>query len=189
MPKPARPWTVLPHGPIEKLDANLWTVAGDLPRVPVKGIRRMSIVRRSDGSLLFFHAIPLDQKTLAEVREWGQPAVLVVPHDQHTVDARAFAEKLALRVFGPTLNEKKLRPRVDLAGTLEQLEADPCVTFESLAGTKTAKLSASFAVASVSACSSPMRSRPSRRKRCRWSSAFSGWAVARKSRHPSSFFS
>ena len=120
MPKPARPWTVLPHGPIEKLDANLWTVAGDLPRVPVKGIRRMSIVRRSDGSLLFFHAIPLDQKTLAEVREWGQPAVLVVPHDQHTVDARAFAEKLALRVFGPTLNEKKLRPRVDLAGTLEQ---------------------------------------------------------------------
>jgi len=137
MPKPARPWTVLPHGPIEKVDDNLWTVTGDLPRVRVKGIRRMSIVRRSDGSLLFFHAIPLDEATLAEVRAWGQPAVLVVPHDQHTVDARAFAEKLALRVFGPTLNEKKLRRRVDLAGTLEQLEADPCVTFESLAGTKT----------------------------------------------------
>jgi len=133
----ARPWTVLPHGPVEKLDDNLWTVAGDLPGVSVKEIRRMSIVRRSDGSLLFFHAIPLDEMTLAEVRAWGQPAVLVVPHDQHTVDARAFAERLALRVFGPTLNEKKLRTRVDLAGTLDQLEADPCVTFESLAGTKT----------------------------------------------------
>jgi hypothetical protein len=137
MAKPARPWTVLPHGPIEKLDDNLWTVAGDLPGVSVKEIRRMSIVRRSDGSLLFFHAIPLDETTLAEVRTRGQPAVLVIPHDQHAVDARAFAEKLGLRVFGPMLNETKLRERVSLAGTLDQLEADPCVAFESLEGTKT----------------------------------------------------
>jgi hypothetical protein len=137
MPKPPRPWTVLPHGPIERLDDNLWTVAGDLPRVPVKGIRRMSIVRRSDGSLLFFHAIPLDEPTLGEVKAWGQPAILLIPHDQHAVDARAFAEKLGLRVFGPALNEKKLRAKVDLAGTLDQLDADPAVAFESLAGTKT----------------------------------------------------
>jgi hypothetical protein len=137
MSKSARPWTVLPHGPVEKLDDNLWTVTGDLLRVPVHGIRRMSIVRRSDGSLLFFHAIPLDETTLAEIAAWGRPAVLVIPHDQHALDARAFAERLGLRVFGPKSNEKKLRARVDLAGTLDQLEADPSVTFESLAGTKT----------------------------------------------------
>ena len=137
MSKFARPWTVLPHGPLEKIDDNLWTVTGDLQWVPVHGIRRMSIVRRSDGSLLFFHAIPLDEPTLAELTTWGKPAILVLPHDQHAIDARPFAEKLGLRVFGPKLNEKKLRARVDLDGTLEQLEADPSVTFESLAGTKT----------------------------------------------------
>jgi hypothetical protein len=137
MPKSTRPWTVLPHGPIEKLDDNLWTVTGDLPNVHVSGIRRMSIIKRSDGTLLFFHAIPLEDTALGEVRAWGRPAILVVPHDQHVVDARAFAERLGLNVFGPKLNEKKLRARVDLAGTLDALETDPSVTFESLAGTKT----------------------------------------------------
>jgi hypothetical protein len=128
MSKSARPWTVLPHGPIEKLDDHLWTVTGDLPRAPVHGIRRMSIVRRSDDSLLFFHAIPLDEPTLAEIAAWGRPTVLVIPHDQHALDARAFAERLGLRVFGPKFNEKKLRARVDLDGTLDQLEADPSIT-------------------------------------------------------------
>ncbi len=137
MPKSPRPWTVLPHGPVEKLDDNLWTVTGDLPRIRVKGIRRMSIVRRSDGALLFFHAIPLDDATLAEVTAWGKPEILVIPHDQHALDARAFAERLGLRVFGPKLNEKKLRAKVDLAGTLDQVPADPCVAFESLEGAKT----------------------------------------------------
>jgi hypothetical protein len=97
----------------------------------------MSIVRRSNGSLLFFHAIPLDEPTLAEITAWGRPTVLVIPHDQHALDARAFAERLGLRVFGPKSNEKKLRARVDLAGTLDQLEADSGITFESLGGAKT----------------------------------------------------
>jgi hypothetical protein len=65
MPRPERPWIVTPHGPIVKHEANLWTVDGRLPGAPVP--RRMSMVRRQDGTLVFYHPIPLEEAALAEV--------------------------------------------------------------------------------------------------------------------------
>src|SRR5216684_8278099 len=50
MAKPPRPWIVTKHGPIEKLEDNLWVVAGDVPGIPFR--RRMSIIKRADGTLL-----------------------------------------------------------------------------------------------------------------------------------------
>jgi hypothetical protein len=133
--KPPRPWIVTPHDPIEKLDDNLWTVESPVPGVPIR--RRMSIVKRSDGQLVFFNAVPLDEKSLAEVAAWGKPAFLVIPHDQHGIDAHAFMNKLGLKMYGPRASEAKMRKRWELAGTLEDLPADPHVSFESLDGTKT----------------------------------------------------
>jgi hypothetical protein len=46
MAKAPRPWIVTRHGPIEKLEDNLWVVEGDVPGVPFR--RRMSIIRRGD---------------------------------------------------------------------------------------------------------------------------------------------
>jgi hypothetical protein len=136
MPKPPRPWTVTRHDPIEKLEDNLWAVQGDVPGIPFK--RRMFIVKRSDGSLMFSGAaVPLDDATLAEVKAWGRPAMLVVPHDQHMIDARAFAEKLGLQIYGPKRCETKMRQRADLAGTLEAIPTDPTVRIEPVAGAKT----------------------------------------------------
>src|SRR5437870_4168250 len=80
MAKPPRPWIVTKHGPIEKLDDNLWVVEGDVPGMPFR--RRMSIIKRADGTLLFVNAIPLESSALAEVQAWGKPSILVVPHDQ-----------------------------------------------------------------------------------------------------------
>ena len=96
----------------------------------------MSIARRSDGALVFFHAIPLDDKVLAEVRALGRPAYLVVGHHQHAIDAHAFAERLGLKIFGPKRVEAGLRERCDLAGALEDLPADSAVSVESLPGSK-----------------------------------------------------
>jgi hypothetical protein len=98
--------------------------------------RRMAIIKRSDGTLAFFQAVPLDDATLAEVNAWGKPSILVVPHDQHGLDATPFAEKLGLKIYGPKANEAKLRAKFNLAGTLEDIPADPAVTFESVAATK-----------------------------------------------------
>ena len=134
MPKPPRPWIVTKHGPIEKLEENLWIVDGDVPGMPFR--RRMSIVKRSDGTLLFFNAIPLEQPQLDEVLAWGTPAMLVVPHEQHMIDARAFAEKLGIRVYAPKACEAKARERADVSGTLEDVPVDPAVRIEPVAGVK-----------------------------------------------------
>jgi len=134
MAKPPRTWIVTKHGPIEKLEDNLWVVEGDVPGLPFH--RRMSIIKRSDGTLLFFNAIPLEAPALEEVKAWGKPAVLVVPHDQHMIDARPFAEKLELKVYGPKECEAKVRARAEVAGTLDALPPDPCITIEPIAGVK-----------------------------------------------------
>ena len=136
MPKPPRPWTVTRHDPIEKLEDNLWTVEGDVPGVPIK--RRMFIVKRSDGTLLFFGcAIPLEDDLLADIGAWGRPSILIVTHDQHMIDARPFAEKLKLRVYGPKECEHKIRQRADIAGMLEDVPKDASVEIVPVGGAKT----------------------------------------------------
>jgi hypothetical protein len=134
MPKPRRPWTVSGHGPIEQIDENLWSVVGPVPGAPMQ--RRMCIVRRSDGQLLFFHAIPLDGDALAQVKSLGNPAFLVVGHDLHAIDAAAFGEKLGLRTYGPKQRDAQLRERLDLAGHLEDVPQDPAHDIQPVAGTK-----------------------------------------------------
>jgi len=127
---------VTPHDPIEKIEDNLWAVQGDVPGIPFK--RRMFIIKRSDGTLLFFGmAIPLEDDLLAEIKAWGRPSILVVTHDQHMIDARAFAEKLGLKVYGPRACAAKMRQRAEIAGMLEDVPPDPNVQITSVAGAKT----------------------------------------------------
>jgi hypothetical protein len=136
MPRSPRPWIVTRHDPIEKLEDNLWAVQGDVPGIPFK--RRMFIIKRSDGTLMFFGmAIPLEEELLAEVTAWGRPSILVVTHDQHMIDARAFAEKLGLKVYGPKPCETKLRARAEIAGMLEDVPPDQNVQIMPVAGAKT----------------------------------------------------
>lgn len=136
MPKTLRTWIVTRHDPIEKLEDNLWAVQGDVPGIPFK--RRMFIVKRSDGTLMFFGmAIPLEDELLAEITEWGRPSFLVVGHDQHMIDARAFAERLGLKVYGPKPCEAKMRARVELAGVLEDIPPDSNVQIMRVPGAKT----------------------------------------------------
>jgi hypothetical protein len=135
MAKPPRPWIVTRHDPIEKLEDNLWAVQGDVPRIPFK--RRMFIIKRSDGSLMFSGtAIPVDETSLAEITAWGRPAILVVTHDQHMIDARPFADKLGLKVYGPKACEAKMRARAEIAGMLEDIPRDPNVQIVAVAGAK-----------------------------------------------------
>lgn len=137
-PRPgARPWVVSPHGPLEKLEDNLWVVEGTVP-VPGGIKRRMSILRRADGTLVFYHAMPLGEAEMAQIAAWGKPDTLVVAHDQHAIDAEPFAERLGLRIYGPQTNLGKLRARgLQMAGGLADMPQDPGFTFEEMAGTST----------------------------------------------------
>jgi hypothetical protein len=134
MAKPPRPWIVTRHNPIEKLEDNLWAVEGDVPGVPFR--RRMSIIRRGDGTLLFFNAMPLEDGAMKELTSWGKPSALVVPHDQHMIDATAFAEKLGLSLYGPKACEEKIRARAAMAGALDAVPAEAAVRIETLEGVK-----------------------------------------------------
>ncbi len=118
-----RPWVVTPHAPIQELTENLWLVESQVPKVPIN--RRMAIVKLSDGKLLFFHAVPLDDATLEKVKAWGTPAYLVIAHHQHGVDADAFQKKLDLKLYGPKRDEAKMRKKLDVDGTFEALPKDP----------------------------------------------------------------
>ncbi len=134
MEKPRRGWVVTPHDGLVRHEENLWSVEGMVPGAAFR--RRMCIVRRSDGTLLFFHAIPLEEPVLQSVLALGKPAQLVVGHQQHAIDAHAFAGRLGLKIFGPRRAEAALRKRCDLAGALEEMPPDPAFTVESLPGTK-----------------------------------------------------
>lgn len=135
MAKPVRPWIVTPHDPIVRLEDNLWAVEAAHPEIPIR--RRMGIVRRRDGTLLFYNAIPLEPRALDEVLSFGKPAVLVVPHDNHGFDARAFADKLGAKIHGPRRNDAAFLVKFPMrAGFIEGLPADPDISFEPLDGTR-----------------------------------------------------
>lgn len=133
-----RPWIVTRHDPIEKLEANLWAVNGDVPGFPTAARfeRRMQIVRLTDGRLVFHNGVPLEDAALEEVRAFGRPSILIVPHHLHAIDAHAFREKLGVRVFTARPVVEKVRAIVEVDGTLEELPDDPVLRSVPLHGTK-----------------------------------------------------
>ena len=107
----ARPWTVYRPGPLTQRDEGLWTVDDDIPGINGAN-RRMSIVKRLDGTLLFYNAIPLDDATLSKVTELGKPAHLLIPNQYHTLDVAAFAHRLGLTAYCPDVAVEKLASRL-----------------------------------------------------------------------------
>jgi len=131
-----RPWIVTPHQPLEAVEENLWCVRSGVPGIP--GLdRRMCIVRRADGRLVFYNAVPVDEPTLAAIRALGTPAQLVVPHELHAMDAAAFRERLGVKAYAPAARREAVAKRVPVDGTFEELPKDPSVAVESVAGVKT----------------------------------------------------
>ena len=92
---PVRPWQVEPGNVLEKWEDNLWCVSGRVPGNPALP-RRMAVVRLGDGRLLFYNGIPVDDPTLAEIRAFGEPTWLLIPHAYHMIDGPAFQQKLGL---------------------------------------------------------------------------------------------
>jgi hypothetical protein len=135
MAKPPRPWIVTAHRPLEKIDDNLWALDADMPsEAPFN--RRMAIVRLTDGRLVFFNAIPMDDATLAEVRAWGRPAFVVIPHGYHKTDVHPFRAKLGVQVVAPAGARKKIETLAPVDGDLGLIPADPGLTVEDIPGSK-----------------------------------------------------
>jgi len=125
--KPPRPYLVTRHDPLEQIDDNLWAVDGDVPGFPAGANfhRRMSIVRLSDGRLLFHNAVPVDDATLARITAQGKPALLVLQNHLHMIDGDAFRQRLGLSVYVSQTARAEVSARTPVAGTLDTLAPDP----------------------------------------------------------------
>jgi hypothetical protein len=132
MAKAPRPWIVTPHDPLEKIDENLWALSSPVPGLPFP--RRMSMVRLADGRIVFLDAVPMDEPTLAEIRAWGTPSILVVTNGYHRTDVHAFRDKLGLKVLTPEKSDARVRQMVGVDGHLDALPADPTLAAEPLVG-------------------------------------------------------
>lgn len=135
MPKYHRSWTVLPHRPIEKLEANLWRVEGDLPSG--NGTRVMTVARMRDGGLVIHSAISLEPELMAELEGFGAPRLLIVPSGYHRLDTPVWKERYpGARVVGPAGARKRIEQVVPLEATLSDPLGDEDVRLQHLAGTR-----------------------------------------------------
>ncbi len=130
-----RPWTVLSHGPLERLEDNLWAVSGTLPRGTMN--RRMAVVRLSDGRLVFHNGVPLAPAAMAELEAWGEPAFLVVPNRFHRLDIHAWKARYpALHLLCPEPARRHVSRVATVDGRLDALPRDPAIEVAPLRGTR-----------------------------------------------------
>lgn len=126
-------WTVLDHGPVERINERLWRVEGALPRMSLR--RVMSVAKRENGGLVLHSAIALRPAELAELEAWGTPEVLVVPSAYHRLDAPAYKKRYpALRVYAPRAAIGKVRDVVSVDGSYQDYPADGAVELRALPG-------------------------------------------------------
>jgi hypothetical protein len=136
MAKPFREWTVLPHGKLTQLDDKLLSVAGLLRMPPMGDVeRRMTVVRLSDGSLVVYSAIALDEAEMSALERFGIPAYLIVPNDIHRMDAKVWKERYpAMSVIAPAAARAKVEEVVHVDATSVDF-SDPTVRFVTVPGT------------------------------------------------------
>lgn len=131
-----RPWTVLPHEKLEKLEPNLWSVQADLGRWS-KVQRRMFVGRLSDGRLAFINAIPLEEPFMRELEEWGTPSFLLVPAGTHRQDIHAWKERYPqMQLLTAAAFHEKVQKVAPVDGGWELIPRDPRLRLIVLRGTR-----------------------------------------------------
>src|SRR4051812_20139339 len=131
-------WLVLAHDPIQELSENLWRVEGALPHFSMR--RVMTVVRLLDGRLLIHSAIAMDEGSMKKLEAWGEPAILLIPHRRHRMDAPRYKRRYpALRVFAPPAVLKQARAVVHVDGTFAEAPLDGSARLELLDGTNEAE--------------------------------------------------
>ncbi|HKQ70499.1 MAG TPA: hypothetical protein VJT73_14220 [Polyangiaceae bacterium] len=129
---------VLPHGPIEQLESNLWRVEGTLPNMSLK--RVMTIARLSTGEIVVHNPITLDGGAMKELDALGSPAFVIIPNGWHRLDAGAFQARYPqARVFAPQGSRAKVARVVEVAGTFAEFPLDKSVSLTELDGTRAAE--------------------------------------------------
>jgi hypothetical protein len=133
--KPHKSWEVLPHGDLEKLADNLYTVVGQLPMPLGTTPRRMTIARLAGDRLAIYSAIALDEARMRQLEDLGRPTFLIVPSGIHRIDAKPWKQRFpAIVVIGPGGAREPIGEVVHVDTTIGDL-GDPRVHVETIPGT------------------------------------------------------
>jgi len=119
-------WTVLPHGPLEKISDNLWRLEGTMPGGKTRRI--MTIARMKNGQLVIHNAIALEPELQAEIEAFGTPAAIVVPNGFHRQDAKIYKDRYpSAKVYAPAKARKKVEQIVPVTGDYDAAPKDDTV--------------------------------------------------------------
>jgi hypothetical protein len=91
---------IFPYEPPRALAPNLWQVTGSLamPGIP----RNMTAYRLADGRLVLYSVIAMHEAGMRALEALGTPAVMIMPHDRHQMDAPFYKRRYPkLRVLAP----------------------------------------------------------------------------------------
>jgi len=132
---PSTEWKVLPHGPIEQLEENLWTVTGDFP-IPFNPLKRvMTIARRDDGTLLLHGLMALDESAQREVEALGEIAHLVAPSGYHRLDAGRYRARYPnAKLYAPRGGRARVEKIAKVDGAYEEFAADATTSLVTVDG-------------------------------------------------------
>jgi hypothetical protein len=111
------PMRIYPYDPPRALAADLWQIKGSLKMAAIP--RNMTIYRLPDGRLVLYSVIAMHEDGMRALEALGTPAILVMPHDRHQMDAPFYKRRYpALRALAP----EPAKPRnVPIDGDLTEL--------------------------------------------------------------------
>ena len=108
---------IYPYDPPRALADGLWQVKGSLQ---LSMPRNMTVYRLPEGGLLLYSVIAMHEEGMRALEALGTPAIMVMPHDRHQMDAPFYKQRYPnLRVLAPDPNHAR---RVKVNGGLEELE-------------------------------------------------------------------
>ncbi len=128
-------WPVLEHGPLLRLQEDLWQVEGELPKMSMG--RRMCVAKRSDGGLVIHNSVALEEEAMSSVEALGPIAYILVPSAFHRIDAARFHGRFPdAKVLSPKGSRKKVSKVVAVDGSYDDFPEDETVSLRHLKGMK-----------------------------------------------------
>jgi hypothetical protein len=126
-------WTAHAHTAIQEVAENLWRIEAAMKRPPMR--RAMDVIRRPDGTLWIHNAVAASEATMTALEAWGKPSVLLVPSGFHRIDPARFKERYPnIQIFTPKGALKRVRKKVAVDGTYDDLPAADDIAIEPLDG-------------------------------------------------------
>jgi hypothetical protein len=136
MTAPLESWKVLPHGQLTEVDDKVWTVTGKIHMPVGEFERRMTVVRLRNGGLVVYSAIALDEPQMAKLDSLGRMAWLVVPGDDHRLDAKPWLQRYpTMHVAAPAGARERALEVVPIESTAPDF-GDPDVRWVTVPGTR-----------------------------------------------------